>query len=281
MIDIKMNEKYSGFQGLTAIVKKLRSKDGCPWDKKQTEETLKPYVIEEAYEVVDAISSGDKADIAEEMGDLLLQVIFLSDIYEEKKEFSLDDVITGIIKKLLRRHPHVFDEDFSLKEGECLDDVILRNWERIKAEEKKEKLQNTGRSLKTKNPSVYVSESLPALHRANMIQERAGRLGLDLDNLKSAMDKIHEELAELKNELNADKNMPDNKEKIKEEYGDILFSAVNIGRFLGVHPCNALNASSNKFIKRFGYIENNTSSPISELNPQEIDDLWEKSKKSL
>lgn len=280
----KIDEKYAGFQGLVNIVKKLRSKDGCPWDKKQTEETLKPYIIEEAYEVVDAISLGDKTDIAEEAGDLLLQVIFLSDIYEEKKEFSLDDVITGVIKKLLRRHPHVFDEDFSLKEGECLDDVILRNWERIKAEEKEEKRQNAGRLPKTKNSSVYVSESLPALHRANMIQERAGRLGLDFDDLESAMDKIHEELSELKDELNADKTASDDKEiseKIKAEYGDVLFSAVNIGRFLGIHPCNALNLSSNKFIKRFGYIEENASSSISELSPQEIDDLWEKSKKFL
>ncbi len=290
MIDkknIKNNEdceKYSGFQGLINIVKKLRSKEGCPWDRKQTEETLKPYIIEEAYEVVDAISSGDKIDIMEELGDLLLQVIFLSDIYEEKKEFSLDNVINVIIKKLIRRHPHVFDANFSLKEGECLDDVILKNWERIKAEEKKEKQQAISSPLKTKNPSVYVSESLPALHRANMIQEKAKRLGLDFDNINDAFNKIYEELNELKNELNAIKDKPKDENvlnKIKEEYGDIIFSVVNIGRFLDIHPCNALNVSSNKFIKRFGYIEKKAPSPISELSPQKIDDLWEESKKFL
>ncbi|MCL4542305.1 MAG: hypothetical protein M1458_00980 [Deltaproteobacteria bacterium] len=134
--------RYAGLKGLINIVKRLRSEEGCPWDKRQTEETLKPYIMEEACEVVDAISSGEKTDIMEELGDLLLQVIFLSDIYEEKKEFSLDDVINAIIKKLIRRHPHVFDANFSLKEGERLDDVILKNWEKIKAEEKKEKRQN-------------------------------------------------------------------------------------------------------------------------------------------
>ena len=154
-------EKYSGIQGLINIVKKLRSKDGCPWDRKQTEETLKPYIIEEAYEVVDAIGSGEKPEIMEELGDLLLQVIFLSDIYEEKKEFSLDDVINAIIKKLLRRHPHVFDANFSLKEGECIDDVILKNWERIKAEEKIEKQQNSGTPSKTKTPPCMYPKAYP------------------------------------------------------------------------------------------------------------------------
>ncbi len=280
-------EKYSGIQGLINIVKKLRSEEGCPWDRKQTEETLKPYVIEEAYEVVDAISSGEKIEIMEELGDLLLQVIFLSDIYEEKKEFSLDDVVNAIIKKLLRRHPHVFDASFSLKEGECLDDVILKNWERIKAEEKMEKQQNIGAPSKTKNSSVYVSESLPALHRANMIQEKAKRLGFDFDNLGDAFNKIYEELAELKNELNnlnKSKDKPKDENilnKIKEEYGDIIFSIVNIGRFMDIHPCNALNKSSNKFIERFGYMEKKASLPFSELGPQKLDDLWEESKKVL
>lgn len=279
-----MDEKYSGIQGLLGIVKKLRSQEGCPWDRKQTEETLKPYVIEEAYEVVDAISSGDNREIMEELGDLLLQVVFLSDIYEEKQIFSLDDVINSIVKKMLRRHPHVFDANFSLKEGECLEDVILRNWEKIKAEEKKEKQRNGNNFAEPKNPSVYVSESLPALHRASMIQEKAKRIGFDFADSGDAFNKIYEELGELKAEMDSIKDKPENEgviNKIKEEYGDVIFAVVNIGRFLGIHPCNALNISSDKFIKRFGYMEKNADLPISELTAQKLDELWEESKKSI
>ncbi len=278
-------QKYTGVRGLVEIVRKLRSEKGCPWDKKQTEETLKPFVIEEAYEVVDAISSGDKSEIMEELGDLLLQVVFLSEIYEERKEFSLDDVAMSINRKLLRRHPHVFDENFSLKEGECLEEVILKNWETIKAEEKKEK-SKTGKG-KTKSgiegSSVYISESMPALHRAFMVQEKAGRTGFDFDGVDGAMDKIYEEISELKEELEKIRRNPGEKktlEKIKEEYGDILFSSVNIGRLLNIHPCNALNQSSNKFIKRFSYIESRTGKKISELNPSKLNELWEESKQA-
>ncbi len=273
------DEKILELKELVSIVKKLRSKEGCPWDGKQTEETLKPYVIEEAYEVVDAISSGNKSEIMEELGDLLLQVVFLSDIYEEKNEFALSDVIKTVNEKLIRRHPHVFDKSFSLKEGECFEDAILKNWERIKGEEKKEKLKND--SGTAEKPSVYVSGSMPALHRAYMVQEKAKRQGFDFKNTGGAIAKIDEEIYELKSEL--EKKSPEklNEDKIKEEYGDILFSLVNLGRFLNIHPCGALNESSDKFIKRFGYMERNASSPISEAGEGSLDALWEESKKVL
>ncbi len=142
---------YKGFQGLINIVRKLRSKNGCPWDKKQTEDTLKPYVIEEAYEVLEAIDSKNTSEISEELGDLLLQVVFLSQIFEEKGLFNIGDVIEKINKKLLRRHPHVFDADFSLTKGQSLEEVILKNWEKIKKQEKKEK---QGKNIKGGNISA-------------------------------------------------------------------------------------------------------------------------------
>jgi len=271
----KGKNNLSELGALIEIVKKLRSEEGCPWDRKQTEETLKPYIIEEAYEVVDAISSNNKTEIMEELGDLLLQVVFLSDIYQEKNEFSIENVIKAINEKLIRRHPHVFDKNFSLNEGECLEDAILKNWERIKGEEKKEKLKNMPDM--PKNPSVYVSESMPSLHRAYMVQEKSKRMGFDFEGEDGALDKIYEEIAELKKELS---NKTD-KDKITEEYGDILFSVVNLGRLLDIHPCSALNKSSDKFIKRFGYMEQKSALPVSKLDARSLDALWEEAKKEL
>ncbi len=287
------NEKIElkEFKELIEIVKKLRSKCGCPWDMKQTEETLKPYVIEEAYEVAEAISSGNEHEIMEELGDLLLQVVFLSVIYQEKNKFSLEDVIKTINKKMIRRHPHVFDKDFKVKKGECLEEVILQNWERIKKEEKIEK--SKGMPQMPQNPSVYVSETMPALHRAFMVQEKAKRIGLDFEDADGALNKVYEEIAELESEIKnkAEKNKESNPAEdaqngIEEEYGDILFSAVNLGRLLGIHPCGALNKSSNKFIKRFAYIEENFSkngdgATLAELDSKSLDKLWEESKKAL
>ena len=275
----KEKQKNDKFGELIKIVKKLRSESGCPWDRKQTEETLKPYVIEEAYEVVEAISSGDKIEIMEELGDLLLQVVFLSDVYADRKEFSIGDVIETVNKKLIRRHPHVFDENFSLKEGECLEDAILRNWERIKGEEKKEKAKN--KPDVSRKPSVYISESMPSLHRAYMIQEKAKRQGLDFTDAEEALKKVYEEIEEFKEELgkNDSSDKDGNKNKITEEYGDILFSIVNLGRLLDIHPCSALNKSSDKFIKRFGYMEEKVVKPLSELDAASLDELWKSSKK--
>ena len=275
----KEKQKKDKLDGLIEIVKKLRSESGCPWDRKQTEETLKPYIIEEAYEVAEAIGSGDKIEIMEELGDLLLQVVFLSDIYTDKKEFSIDDVIETVNKKLIRRHPHVFDEKFSLKEGECLEDAILRNWERIKGEEKKEKAKN--KPPVPKKPSVYISESMPSLHRAFMVQEKAKRQGLDFADAEGALKKVYEEIEEFKEELRKSGNAAkdENKNKITEEYGDILFSLVNLGRLLGIHPCPALNKSTDKFIKRFGYMEEKAAKPLSQLDAESLDELWESSKK--
>lgn len=278
------NSNYSGISGLKEIVKRLRSEAGCPWDRKQTAESLKHYVIEEAFEVTDAIDSGNNADIVEELGDLLLQVVFLSEIFDEKRKFSLDDVVSSINEKLLRRHPHVFDANFSIKEGECLEDIILKNWEKIKAEEKEEKRKKSG-SLKPDEikPSVFVPGNMPALHRAFMIQEKAKRCGFDFENIDDAMDKVNEEISELKEAMNDNTGkgaVGETTDKVKNEYGDILFSVVNIGRLLGIHPCEALNVSSEKFIKRFGYMEKESGGRISGISPAKLDKLWEDSKET-
>jgi tetrapyrrole methylase family protein/MazG family protein len=365
-----LDYNYNGFQGLINIVGQLRSENGCPWDKKQTEETLKPYILEEAYEVIEALDSQDTGEISEELGDLLLQVVFISQIYAEKKIFSIEDVIEKINNKLLRRHPHVFDKTFSLKEGECLDDVILENWEKIKKKEKKEKKHtrqsydenNINNDSKNNNDnkegndnfnidkiidsSIYVIKNMPALHRAYMIQEKASRQGFDFSSTDEALGKISEETSELKKEIenyksylininkikdnkskllnnlnnnigydkntgrnlnlnnNIDKNEIDkiikkeikkdnyvlnanenNINKIIEEYGDLLFSVVNIGRLLDLHPCNALNSASDKFIKRFHYIENQLASVhnsnIKSADTDVLNNLWEEAKKYI
>ncbi len=293
---------YKGFHGLVDIIKQLRSENGCPWDKKQTEETLKPYVLEEAYEVAEALDSKDTDEISEELGDLLLQVVFLSQIYAEKKIFSIEDVIAKINNKLLRRHPHVFDKTFSLKEGERLNDVILENWEKIKKQEKKEKKHKE--KYKEENvisdSSVYVVKNMPALHRAYMVQEKASRQGFDFSNIGGALEKINEEANELRQEIEncrddsiKIKNSKDDNAvlcangndagRIKEEYGDLLFSIVNVGRLLDLHPCDALNKASDKFIKRFHYIENQLSSvqnsDIKSADAAALAQLWEEAKR--
>ncbi len=368
-----LDYNYKGFQGLINIIEQLRSENGCPWDKKQTEETLKPYILEEAYEVIEALDSQDTLEISEELGDLLLQVVFISQIYAEKKIFSIEDVIEKINNKLLRRHPHVFDKTFSLKEGECLDDIILENWEKIKKQEKNEKenkkqnynennINNKSNNIDNNkdsnnnlninniiNSSIYVIKNMPALHRAYMIQEKASRQGFDFSSIYEALDKINEETCELSEEIeifkndfininnikdnkskllnklnnnidgdnnierkinlnndnnNIDKNDIDkiikkeikkdnyvfdanknNINKITEEYGDLLFSIVNIGRLLDLHPCDALNKASDKFIKRFHYIENQLSSVqnsnIKSVDADALNNLWEEAKKYI
>ena len=293
---------YKGFHGLVDIIKQLRSENGCPWDKKQTEETLKPYVLEEAYEVAEALDSKDTDEISEELGDLLLQVVFLSQIYAEKKIFSIEDVITKINNKLLRRHPHVFDKTFSLKEGERLNDIILENWEKIKKQEKKEKKHKEKYNEENiiSDSSVYVVKNMPALHRAYMVQEKASRQGFDFSNIGGALEKINEEANELRQEIEncrddsiKIKNSKDDNAvlcangndagRIKEEYGDLLFSIVNVGRLLDLHPCDALNNASDKFIKRFHYIENKLLSvqnaDIKSADAATLDKLWEEAKR--
>jgi len=242
---------------------KLRSPDGCPWDRKQTTESLKPFLIEECYEVVEALDEGSPDKIKEELGDLLFQIMFHARIAEEQGRFTIEDVIAANIDKMVRRHPHVFgDAHFST------DREVLANWEEIK---KKEKGYEERKSV-----LEGVPKHLPSLLRAHSLQERAARVGFDWNRIDEALPKLDEEIAEFKASL---------KQKdaagIEEELGDIFFMLVNISRFLGVNPEEALRKTISKFIHRFRYIEEhaaNAGKSLNDMTLDEMENLWQKSK---
>jgi len=250
-------------EDLIEIMAKLRGNPGCPWDKAQTHESLKPYVIEEAHEVVDAIDRKSSKDLIEELGDLLLQIVFHCRIAQERGDFDIGDVIEGICEKMIRRHPHIF--------GHVTVDgtqQVLRNWEEIKREEK---------DMKSEAESMMsLPKSLPALMKAFKVQEKAARVGFDWDDVKGALDKVYEELDELQEVYNAG-----NSDKIREEMGDLLFACVNVARFLQVEPELALNDAVKKFINRFNFIEEAAAKfdkDLKDMSLQEMEELWQQSK---
>ncbi len=251
------------FQSLIDLMARLRGPDGCPWDRKQTTDSLKPFLIEECYEVVDALDEGAPEKIREELGDLLFQIMFHARIAEEQGRFTINDVINGSVEKMVRRHPHVFgDAQLST------DKDVLANWEQIK---KKEKAHQERKSI-----LEGVPKHLPSLLRAHSLQERAARVGFDWNRIDEALPKLDEELAEFKQSL---------KQKdaagIEEELGDIFFMLVNISRFLGVNPDEALRKTISKFIHRFRYIEEHAADAGKALNDmtlEEMEALWQKSK---
>ena len=225
------------FDKLIALMEKLRSPEGCPWDRKQTSGSLKPFLIEECYEVVDALDEGSPDKVREELGDLLFQIIFHARIAEENNQFTIQDVITTNIEKMTRRHPHVFgDAQLST------DKEVLAKWEEIK---KKEKGYEDRKSV-----LEGVPRHLPSLLRAHSLQERAARVGFDWSKIDEALPKLDEELAEFKESL---KNK--DADGIEEELGDLFFMLVNISRFLEINPEDALRKTIGKFIHRFRYIE--------------------------
>lgn len=248
---------------LIALMAKLRGEDGCPWDRKQTTESLKPFLIEECYEVLDALDEGSSEKIKEELGDLLFQIVFHARIAEEQGLFSLHDVISTNIEKMTRRHPHVFG-DVRLS----TDKEVLANWEEIK---KKEKGYEQRKSV-----LEGVPRHLPSLLRAHSIQERAARVGFDWSRIDDALPKLDEEIAEFKESLKQE-----DAAGIEEELGDIFFMLVNISRFLGVNPENALRKTISKFIQRFRFIEESAVDAGITLNDMSLDEmeaLWQKSK---
>ncbi len=258
-------ENKSGIDKLLAIMSRLRSENGCPWDRQQTMESLKPFLIEETYEVMEAIDRGDQDAVCEELGDLLLQIVFLSQIGRETGDFSFDDVVAGINEKLLRRHPHVFGE-------EQIDnaDEVLHRWEQIKREEKKER----------KRDSILegIPKALPALLKAHRLQDRAARAGFDWEHISQVLEKVQEETAEFKEAL--EKKDP---EEIENEFGDLLFSLVNLSRFIKVHPEEALQKSTRRFVSRFQHIERHAVRKGVELHTlslEEMDRLWNEAKQS-
>lgn len=248
---------------LVGVMRRLLAPDGCPWDREQDFLTLRKYVLEEACEVIDAIDSGDKRALKEELGDLLLQVVFQAELARNEKSFAIDDVVEGIIDKLVRRHPHVFG-DTSVSGS----DEVLTNWEKIKAKEKAE------RGILSSVP-----RALPALTRAQRIGEKVARVGFDWENESGSRDKVREELKEL-DEAIAKKD----KRAIEEEMGDVLFALVNLSRHLDVDAESALRGTIDKFTKRFEHVEKRVKeehggfATTEKLPLSVLDNYWEEAK---
>ncbi len=254
------------FKELLGIMKKLRGPGGCPWDREQTMESLRPCILEEAHELVEAIEGGDDSSVSEECGDLLLQVVFISCLAGEENRFGLTEVIEGLNRKLVRRHPHVFGEqkiDSS--------DAVLKNWERIKQKERK---------AKNEDPSVFagIPRDLPALSRSRRIQERAAKKGFDWlpGETVPVIGKIREEIDELSEAVASG-----NGDNIEEEMGDLFFAMVNLSRRLGLEAEFSLQKANRKFMDRFRFIEESVESSDrewSDYSLEELEDLWQLAK---
>ena len=259
------NINLNSIEKLLAIMSQLRDKDdGCEWDKEQTFRSIAPYTIEEAYEVADAIEREDISDLKEELGDLLLQVVFLSQIAKEEELFSFDDVAKTISEKLVRRHPFVFSD----KKNHSLDEQV-NQWEETKQKERSKK--NQGGILEG------IAKNLPSLHRSQKIQRRVASVGFDWPDTKGVFKKIKEELRELEEAVEAN-----SKESIQEEIGDLYMIITNLSEKLGVDSEEALRKSNVKFEKRFNYIEKELGKDnvkVSEMDLDELNTLWDDSKK--
>ena len=257
-----MENPPASFYGLVDIVAKLRSPDGCPWDREQTHESLKRNLLEESYEALEAIDGGDSSKIAEEMGDILVQTVFHAQMASEAGAFTIDDVVAGISDKLVRRHPHVFGD------GQAADarEVEL-NWDALKEQETKGK---------RKSPVEGIPKDMPALAYAQLMQDRVGRAGFEWDDISGALDKLAEEIGELQNTKN-------DKERA-EEYGDVLFMVVSIARWLGLQAEDSLRQSNLKFQKRYMAMEEMAGErglDFSALPLNEKQALWQESKERV
>jgi tetrapyrrole methylase family protein/MazG family protein len=262
-------EKQADIQKLVDLVARLRGDNGCPWDKEQTRETLKPMLIEEAYEVLDALDGSDAMELKGELGDLLFQVVFHAQIARENGEFDLADVIDRLHEKMIRRHPHVFG-DADLRTAED----VLKNWEDIKADERgilSSSHPESGKSLLDGIPT-----KLPALHEAYQMTAKAARVGFDWPDLDSILRKLQEEAAELIAASRANDGR-----QVAQEVGDLLFVAVNVARFLGIDPETALRGCNKKFNRRFRYMEAKIKQQGRELRDSslaDMDALWDEAK---
>ena len=250
------------FDELVALMTTLRGPNGCPWDRKQTLESLKPFIVEESYEVVDAIDKNDRAALAEELGDFLLQAVFAAEITRVEGSFDIGDAITAIYNKLVRRHPHVFG-DVEAKDAE----QVLVNWEKLKNEERK---------AEDKSVLAGVPQALPALLKASRLTEKAARVGFDWRQAEDVFAKIDEEVHELREAIGG-KNPQD----IHEEIGDLLFSIANIARKLDVNAEEALQSANRKFKRRFESMERSVRSEgrnLDQLTLEQMDTLWDEAK---
>ena len=260
-------DKKEALERLTEIVGILRQE--CPWDKVQTHESLIPGMLEDSYEVVEAINNKDKENLREELGDVLLQVVFHALIEEENENFCITDVMNDECEKMIRRHPHVFLEETANNNGKSIDKV-LEKWENIKVQEKGDKSYTS--------PMQRVPKALPALMRAYKVQKKAAKAGFDWEDASGAFDKIREEYAELSECFEEN---PEDQVRLTDEMGDLLFSCVNLARFIGVDPERALYHTIDKFIRRFAYIEESTLAcgrKLDEMSLTEMDMLWDEAK---
>ena len=260
--DLKRREKLEAFDRLLTIMDELR--ENCPWDKKQTLETLRHLTIEETYELSDAILEGDLNEIKKEIGDLMLHLVFYARIASETKAFDIADVLNAICDKLIERHPHVYGDVVANDE-----ETVKANWEKLK--------------LKHGNKSVLegVPKTLPALVKAIRIQDKARGVGFDWEKKEQVWAKVEEEMQEFKNEFNAEDASVINREKSMAEFGDLLFSLVNYARFINIDPEEALERTNKKFIKRFQYLEMASAKDgkkLGEMSLAEMDAYWDRAK---
>jgi MazG family protein len=260
--DLNRQAKLQAFDRLLTIMDELR--ENCPWDKKQTLESLRHLTIEETYELSDAILEGDLTEIKKELGDLMLHLVFYARIGSELQSFDIADVLNSICEKLIERHPHVYGDVEANDEQ-----TVKSNWEKIK--------------LKTGNKSVLegVPQSLPALVKAVRIQDKARGVGFDWEKKEQVWEKVEEEMQEFKNEFNVAADKPIDQEKAVAEFGDLLFSLVNYSRFINIDPEEALERTNKKFIKRFQYLETESAKEgkvMGEMSLAEMDQYWEKAK---
>ncbi len=259
-------EKLAAFGRLLDVMDDLREK--CPWDRKQTNDSLRPNTIEETYELADAIIKNDKQDICKELGDVLLHIVFYAKIGSETGDFDIADVCNKLCDKLIYRHPHVFGPEAErIEKGEITVDQVLKNWEQLKVSEKGG----------NKRVLSGVPDALPSLIKAYRIQDKARGVGFDWDKREQVWDKVREELGELEAELNRE-----DKEKSTQELGDFIFSVINAARLYKLNPDTALELTNRKFIRRFTYLEEHSiriGKPLTEMSLEEMDKIWNEAKK--
>ena len=261
MVNYELKPNYT-CADLVEIVRLLRAPGGCPWDREQTHESIRRDLLEEAYEVVEAIDQSSPEHLREELGDLLLQVVFHAVLAEEEGQFDLDAVADGICKKLIYRHPHVFGDVTVASTGD-----VLRNWDELKKQEKHQGSQSDAIDA--------VARSLPALWRAEKVQKKAAKVGFDWPDVAGALDKVAEETSELKSAIAGDGD-------VGEEFGDLLFAAVNVSRFLKLDPEQSLTAATDKFAARFRQVEDAARArgqDMTEMTLGELDALWDQVKR--
>ena len=265
MVNLNVVDKRDklNFEDFVEIIRMLRAPGGCPWDREQTHKTIRNDFLEEAYEAADAIDNSDSEALCEELGDVLLQVVLHSQIAKEENEFDICDVIDTVARKMILRHPHVFGEVKVKDSAE-----VLSNWDKIKMDEKS--MHSATDTLKS------VPAAFPALMRAAKVQKRAAKVGFDWDEIEGPLSKLSEETDELKEAMKSG-----NSEEISEEFGDLLFAAVNVSRFLKVNAEESLNKATNKFISRFEKVEklaNERGIVMENTSLEELDKLWDEAK---